>query len=147
MRPCIPVSTPGGPGSRIEPDLQRAAAQSRRGDALRIAVCSQNRKTVTEHAGKCRKFWIFEVRQRQMIDKTLLELPIEQSLHAVSGAQAHPLDSVDVLLTAGMGPGLRQRLRRRGVDALLTAEADPDLAVAAYLTGETQARPDAQTRG
>ncbi len=25
---------------------------------MKIAVASQNRKTVTAHAGKCRKFWL-----------------------------------------------------------------------------------------
>lgn len=33
-----------------------------RGDTLRFAVTSQNRKTITEHAGKCRKFWVYETR-------------------------------------------------------------------------------------
>ena len=29
---------------------------------MQIAVTSQNRKTVTEHAGKCRKFWIYDIK-------------------------------------------------------------------------------------
>jgi hypothetical protein len=28
---------------------------------MKIAVTSQNRKTITSHAGKCRKFWVYEV--------------------------------------------------------------------------------------
>ena len=117
-----------------------------RGESFRIAVCSQNRKTVTEHAGKCRKFWIFEIRQGEVVGKELLELPIEESLHATPAGEAHPLDSVNVLITSGMGSGLQQRLLRHGVEAVVTNEEDPAQAVAAYLAGETQADPVAQTR-
>ena len=110
-----------------------AAARRAPGDTLRIAVSSQNRKTVTEHAGKCRKFWIYEIAQGKLASKTLLELPIEQSFHAAAEDQPHPLDSSHVLLTAGIGSGLQQRLLRRGIEGVLTTETDPDRAVAAYL--------------
>ena len=125
---------------------QRAIAPRSRSDEFRIAVSSQNRKTVTEHAGKCRKFWIFDVRQGQVIGKTLLELPIEQSLHAAPAGEAHPLDSVNVLITSGMGSGLQQRLLQRGVEAVLTTEEDPERAVAAYLASEFQVQPGTQKR-
>ena len=36
---------------------------------MKIAVTSQNRKTVTGHAGKCRKFWIYEVEGSAVISK------------------------------------------------------------------------------
>ena len=104
-----------------------------RGENLRIAVSSQNRKTVTEHAGKCRKFWIYETRSGRVTGKTLLELPIEQSLHETPAGAPHPLDGVDVLITAGIGDGLRQRLGSRGIDALVTSEQNPDAAVAALI--------------
>ena len=45
---------------------------------MKIAVTSQNRRTITEHAGKCRKFWVYDIEQGQVTGKTLLELPIEQ---------------------------------------------------------------------
>lgn len=111
------------------------------GEFVRIAVSSQNRKTVTEHAGKCRKFWIFDVRQGQVTGKTLLELPIDQTLHAASRSEAHPLDTIDVLITSGIGAGLEQRLRLRGIEALLTVETDPDRAVSAYLAGRIATSP------
>jgi predicted Fe-Mo cluster-binding NifX family protein len=136
-----------GGASCAHPDSrQRFVKRKPRGDEFKIAVSSQNRKTVTEHAGKCRKFWIFDVRQGQVIGKTLLELPIEQSLHAAPAGAAHPLDSASVLITSGMGAGLQQRLLQRGVETVVTAEADPEHAVAAYLAGEIQAVPDAQKR-
>lgn len=117
-----------------------AAGERQRGDEFKIAVTSQNRKTVTEHAGKCRKFWIYDVKQGQVIGKTLLELPIEQSLHESAGASAHPLDAVAVLITAGIGSGLQQRLQQRGIDSVVTSEEDPDQAVAVFLAGEVDRR-------
>ncbi|HRH81980.1 MAG TPA: NifB/NifX family molybdenum-iron cluster-binding protein [Thiobacillaceae bacterium] len=102
---------------------------------MKIAVTSQNRKSVTGHAGKCRKFWIYEVEGRKLRGKSLLELPIEQSFHETHGVEAHPLDKVNVLISGGMGAGLRHRLWQRGIDALVTPETDPDRAVAAYLAG------------
>lgn len=101
---------------------------------MRIAVTSQNRRNITGHAGKCRKFWVYEVEGRAVTSRSLLELPLEMSFHASHG-QAHPLDSVNVLISGGMGAGLRQRLRQGGIDALITPETDPDRAVAAYLEG------------
>ena len=113
-----------------------ALANPARGDELKIAVTSQNRKTVTEHAGKCRKFWIYDIKQGEVSGKTLLELPIEQSFHEAPAGQAHPLDAVHVLITAGIGSGLQQRLAQRGIQSVVTGEENPDQAVAAYLAGE-----------
>ena len=96
-------------------------------------MTSQNRKTVTEHAGKCRKFWIYETRAGRVTGKTLLELPIEQSLHETPAGAPHPLDGVDVLITAGIGDGLRQRLVSRGIDTRVTSEQNPDAAVEALI--------------
>jgi predicted Fe-Mo cluster-binding NifX family protein len=102
---------------------------------VKIAVTSQNRRTITEHAGKCRKFWVYDIEQSQITGKSLLELPVEQSLHESSPQESHPLDAVQVLITGSMGPGLQNRLASKGITALMTAETDPDQAVAAYLQG------------
>lgn len=101
---------------------------------IKIAVTSQNRKTITGHAGKCRKFWLYEVEQGQVKDKTLLELPKEESFHESHG-RPHPLDDTDVLICGGMGLGLVNRLKAKGTEGLITTETDPDRAVAAYLAG------------
>ena len=103
------------------------------GENPKIAVTSQNRKTVTEHAGKCRKFWIYETQAGKIVSKELLELPLEQSLHSSTPGDVHPLDSIDILITAGMGTGLRQHLASKGIEAVVTLETNPDLAVEAVL--------------
>jgi predicted Fe-Mo cluster-binding NifX family protein len=100
---------------------------------MKIAVTSQNRKTVTGHAGRCRRFWIYTVDGGEVTDKTLLELSKEESFHDSDSNAPHPLDGVDVLLTGGMGPGLAQRLSRKEIGAQVTTETDPDKAVKHYL--------------
>lgn len=102
---------------------------------MKIAVTSQNRRTITEHAGKCRKFWVYDIDQDQVVGRELLELPMEQSFHESSPHEPHPLDVVQVLITGGMGPGLQHRLAAKGITALITPETDPDQAVAGYLRG------------
>jgi predicted Fe-Mo cluster-binding NifX family protein len=102
---------------------------------MKIAVASQNRKQVTGHTGRCRRFWIYEVEAGRIVSRTLLELPIDQSFHAISPQAPHPLDSVQVLISGGMGEGLVTRLARMGIEGLITTENDPDRAVALFLAG------------
>ena len=102
---------------------------------MKIAVTSQNRKTITGHAGKCRKFWIYEIDNKTILKKTLLELALEQSLHESHGAGAHPLDGINVLISGGAGHGLIRRLNNMGIQGLVTAETEPDSAVADFLNG------------
>lgn len=118
--------------------VQDTVPEKVRGEAYQIAVSSQNRKTVTEHAGKCRKFWVFDILHGQVTGKNLLELPIEETLHAAIAGQAHPLDEVSVLITAGMGGGLQQRLKQRGILGVVTAQTDLDQAVADFLAGKIE---------
>ena len=102
---------------------------------MKIAVTSQNRKTITGHAGKCRKFWVYELQGQEIKGKNLLELTLEQSFHESAHDQPHPLDGVAVLISGGMGFGLQNRLKQKGILALATSETDPDSAVTAWLHG------------
>ena len=123
----------GGCGCGGQDRHQDAFARKMRADALRIAVSSQNRKTVTDHAGRCRKFWVYEVRQNKVDNKVLRELTLEQTLHSSQLGEDHPLDDVHVLITAGMSPFLYQRLQRSGIRGFVTDQSDPDLAVQTLL--------------
>ncbi|APW47094.1 NifB/NifX family molybdenum-iron cluster-binding protein [Rhodoferax antarcticus] len=107
---------------------------------MKIAITSQNRKTITEHAGKCRKFWIYDIQNQQIVSKTMLELDKEQSFHEsaqrVGPQAAHPLDGTDLLIAGSAGTGLQNRLAQKGMQTLVTTETDPDQAVAAWLAGK-----------
>lgn len=119
----------GGCGCGGHDRPQDAIARKMRADALRIAVSSQNRRTITDHAGRCRKFWVYEIRGNRIDNKTLRELTLEQTLHSSQLGDDHPLDDVHVMITAGMSPFLYQRLQRGGIKPFVTEEADPDKAV------------------
>lgn len=108
---------------------------------MKIAVTSQNRKTITGHAGKCRKFLIYDVADCEVVDKHMLELPIEQTFHESHGSAAHPLEGVNVLITAGMGDGLQRRLKQMGIMGVATAETDPERAVIDWLNGTLRELP------
>lgn len=115
---------------------------------MKVAVASQNRKTVTGHAGKCRKFWIFQITGKEITTRELLELPIEQSFHESDHDQPHPLDGVDVLICGGMGQGLQNRLKQKGILAVATSETDLDRAVASWLDGTLpEAEPEDHAHG
>jgi predicted Fe-Mo cluster-binding NifX family protein len=101
-----------------------------------IAVASQNFRTVTGHAGKSRRFLVFDVslcRAPQEIER--LDLPKEQSIHEFGEQGPHPLDAVDVVIAGSAGPGFISRMAARGVRAVTTSETDPVIAIRTYLAG------------
>ena len=102
---------------------------------MRIAVTSQNRREITEHAGRCSNFWVYDVDDGIILDGTLVELPKDSSFHDSSPHAPHPLDGVEVLIAGGMGEGLRLRLARRGIEALVPTARAPERAVKAWLAG------------
>lgn len=106
---------------------------------MQIAISSQNSKTITAHAGKCRKFWIYDITQGRVSDKRLLVLPLEQTFHASHHDLAAPLATINVLITGSLGNGLYRRLREHGIQSIVTAEDNPDSAVDAFLAGELPA--------
>ena len=108
---------------------------------MNIAVASQNRQDITEHAGRCRKFWIYRISEGSAVGKELLELPKEQSFHDSSPHDPHPLDGVQVLIAGNFGVGLAARLESKGIKPVITPEMDPDRAIAAYLDGSLETRP------
>lgn len=108
---------------------------------MKIAVASQNRKNITEHAGRCRKFWLFRIEDSRISGKELVEFPKELSFHESSPHEAHPLDDVDILIAADMGQGLMNRLERKGITGLITTETDPERAVSLYLQGSLHTEP------
>lgn len=106
---------------------------------MQIAITSQNRKSITEHAGQCRKFLIYDIEQQQIAARRLVELPATQSFHA-SPALPEALAGVAVLISRGMGRQLYQRLIGFGIQPLLTDETDPDAAIAGFLAGHLETR-------
>jgi len=108
---------------------------------MKIAVASQNRREITDHTGRCRKFWIYEIENGTIANKALLELAREQCFHDSSPQDPSPLDNMQVLIAGGMGTGLVRRLGYMGIEPLITTETNPDKAVEDYLKGTLVTRP------
>ncbi|TVR82285.1 MAG: nitrogen fixation protein [Rhodospirillales bacterium] len=101
---------------------------------MKIAVASQNFRTITTHAGRARRFIVFDAADQgepQEVDR--LDLPKEMSMHEFHADGPHPLDDVDVLIAGSMGPGFARRMTARGIVAVTTDLTDPVEAVKAYL--------------
>lgn len=101
-----------------------------------IAIASQNFRTITGHAGRTRRFLVFEGREgdagAREVDR--LDLPREMSLHEYHGDQ-HPLYAMDVIIVGGAGQGFVRRLASQGVRVIVTSESDPRRAADAVLAG------------
>jgi predicted Fe-Mo cluster-binding NifX family protein len=101
---------------------------------MKIAVTSQNFRTVTGHAGHARRFLIFDAEPGyEPLEVEQLLLPKELVMHEFRGDGPHPVDGVEVILSAGFGEGFAQRMAARGIIAVRTEKTDPAAAVTHYL--------------
>jgi predicted Fe-Mo cluster-binding NifX family protein len=106
---------------------------------MRVAVTSQNFRTVTGHAGKARRFIVFEAgADRPPREAERLDLDIDMAIHGFDPRARHPLDGMDVLVTGGCGEGFKRHMAARGVRVVVTAETDPARAVADLLAGRVK---------
>lgn len=102
---------------------------------MRIAVTSQNFRTVTGHAGRARRFLIFDAQPgAEPIEVERLDLPKELAMHDFHGAGPHPLDGTDAIISESFGEGFAQRMAKRGIIAVTTQITDPAQAVTSYLS-------------
>jgi predicted Fe-Mo cluster-binding NifX family protein len=102
---------------------------------MKIAVTSLNFKNVTGRAGESRRFMIVEVDAPCDVPAIVwLHLPMQMSFHVFSGGR-HPLDGMDVILTANASQGFVEELAERGVQVITSNESDPRKAVCDFLAG------------
>ncbi len=107
-----------------------------------IAISSQNFKTITGHPGRTFRFLVYEIHNDQVISKLEKEIPKNLVFHNFfheMGATIdtpHPLDYVDVFITASSGQGFVNRMAARGKKVVITSETNPDVAVEKFLKNE-----------
>ena len=103
---------------------------------MRIAVTSQNFRTITPHAGRARRFLVYQVEpDQEPVEAERLDLPKEMALHEFHGDGPHPIHAVDVLIAGSFGEGFERRMAKRGIVAVMTEESDPVKAVKDFLAG------------
>ena len=113
---------------------------------MKVAVVSEDFRTLTGRAGRARRFLLFEADEgRPPQLETRVELPAEcptyHDLHE-DDETPHPLDGM-VLITNEAGEGFRERLAKRGTQVHITSERDPSTAVALLLEGKLPAKAPA----
>lgn len=101
---------------------------------MRLAITSQNFRTITSHAGRARRFLVVDTGALS-VEARRLDLAPEFAMHGFDDAKVHPLDGVEVLITGSAGDGLARRLAKRGIRVVCTAETDPSRAVEDFLNG------------
>lgn len=106
---------------------------------MNYVVTSQNKRDITAHPGKCRKFWRYETDGDKVIEKTLIEVEKENTF-SQSGTVIEKLLPLDVMITREMGDGLRQKLMNRGVFVYQVDDPDmtPDAVVEQFIQANQQ---------
>jgi predicted Fe-Mo cluster-binding NifX family protein len=109
---------------------------------VKIGITSQNFRTITGHAGKTRRFLVYGQPDNEGIREIMrLDLPKDMSMHEFHGEGLHPIDELDVIVTASCGDGFMRRMADRGIRVILTSETDPLTAASAVSHGLPLAEP------
>ena len=102
---------------------------------MRFAIAvGKDYTAVVGHAGQHRHWLVVEAEaggEPRAVAR--VELEKHQVFHHWEDLGPHPLDGIDVLIAASSGEGFLRRMEKRGVEAVLTRETDPVLAVREYL--------------
>lgn len=105
-----------------------------------IAVAVDRQGRVADHAGRARRWEVFDVWPGQApVNIYAIELAEQAVLHhwhVTEYPERHPLHGVDAAIAATAGEGVIRRLGERGVNLLTTGESDPERAVRAFLAGD-----------
>jgi predicted Fe-Mo cluster-binding NifX family protein len=111
---------------------------------MKIAIATQDFAKVSGHAGQARQWLLYDLTQhhanRLLPVPQRIDLAQDQVLHVFTDDGPHPLDGIDVVISASAGDGFIRHMRKRGADVLLTGETDPAVAITRILAGE--ALPD-----
>lgn len=100
---------------------------------MKIAVAATtDYAKVAGHAGRSRRWLVFATGPDGAGQPERVELPPQMVFHHFEGDN-HPLDGIEALIALSAGEGFLARMRRFGVDAVLTAERNPARAVEDYL--------------
>jgi len=107
---------------------------------MHIAVASRDGKTVAGHIGKCADWIVFEVTESDAPDTDYIvteveriKLPKELVFHHFKDDGPHPLQTCKAVIGASAGESFVNKMSKRGIEAVLTAEPNPAQAVVDYV--------------
>ena len=107
---------------------------------MKIAITCQNKKDVSGHAGKCTRFYIFDIKDnKEIVSKEFFELDPEMMLHnhfhGPTPEAHHPLFDMDVIITGDMGAGFPVKMQSKGIQAIMTDVKDIDEVIEKAIAG------------
>ena len=117
---------------------------------MRIAIASDDEKTIASHTGRCRGFAVFEVadgqatrreyRENEFTRHAHGECPGEHgdSQHGSHGPLLSALGDCCAVIARGMGPRLVSDLATQGIDAYICNSTGVDDAVREFAAGRLQ---------
>lgn len=107
---------------------------------MRIAVASRDGKSVAGHIGKCPDWIIYDVAINEenksepvVSEVKRVTLPKELIFHHFKDDRVHPLGECHAVIGASAGESFVNKMRSRGIEAVLTAERTPEKAVSDYV--------------
>jgi predicted Fe-Mo cluster-binding NifX family protein len=129
---------------------------------MKIAVITDDFKTISAHFGRAQHYVVFSVEDRKITGQTTHSKanhsqfsdregsmhqsgeghgsnPAAESRHA---SMIDPISDCDVLLAGGMGQGAYNSLTMAGIHPILTDILEIDLAVKAYIDGTLIDHPE-----
>ncbi len=129
---------------------------------MKIAVASDDGKTITGHVGKCEMFIVFDISDKKItnIDKRENSLTMhkkdghqhhEHHAHQHDGVGRHTgiingLKDCEYLFCCSGGPGLIDDLKTNGIKTILTDEMEAETAVKLFLEDKLKNDPDKQCK-
>lgn len=102
---------------------------------MKIAIASSDFTKVTGHAGRARKWLVYDITSDGQIIQPpqRVEFSSDMVFHHFQDDGPHPLDDIQVIIATSAGEGFLKHMEKRGIDAVLTGETDPMAAAQAYL--------------
>ena len=118
---------------------------------MKIAVASDDEKSIASHFGKTRGFLIFELDDGHVKARTYRPNTftghargLEDASHTVDrhGPILSALADCGAVISHGMGRRIYEDLKQADIEVFITAETDAESAVALYLQGELDDHPE-----
>ena len=107
---------------------------------MKIAISCQDGTTISGHVGRCTQFIVYDIKDNHRISKSIVSFDEEKTFHNILHSlmlpfMDHPLFNVDIILSGSMGKRFVEKMKIKGIEAFLTSEKDPDIAIEKYLEG------------
>lgn len=100
---------------------------------MKIAIASHDGVRVTEHAGRCRRFYIFTRNSDGTLERECRMLEADETLHALVKNGRNPIGDCSVMIAGSVGARLEAALRSHGIATVISHSCNPEEAACTCL--------------